>query len=644
MSEGEEMNRRSLVAWLGKGESVLAKASAFSRLTNSIGTALLFMLVVFIFADVFLRYIFSRPIIGSIDISELTLVSLVFLGVAYTQHQRAHVSMDILRARASEKNGLVIDIIANFLSLGVVALLCWRALATALLFIKTGNTTQVLTIPTAPFVLLVAFGLILLGLEFLRELCGNLVKGLALNLGRRLWLLALGTPALVLVLGALWTQEMLGEPSLVLVAIIGMVFFSIILMLGMPVALVLAMVGFVFYSHIRGVEAGFNMIGVLIYRTTASYTWSVIGFFLLMGVIVTFTGLSRDLYYSGNKWFGHLPGGMALATIGAGTGFAAIVGDSLSAAVGMGTVALPELKRYKYDDALATGVVISGGITGPMIPPSIGFILYALLAEQSIGDLFLAGVIPGLILAGAFILTTYIRCRKNPNLGPKGERSNWGERTKSLKSAGPIGALFMLVVGGIYSGVFTPTEGGSIGCAGAFIIGASMRRFNRQVFIKTLLEGGKMIAMCFLILSGAMMFGQFITITRVPAMLAELIAGLAVPPTVVLICILLVYLGLGAVMPSVPMILITVPIFYPVAIALGFDMIWFGVLVVLMMNLANVTPPWGISLFGVKGVNMDVSMVTIFRGVMPYILTTILVLVLILVFPSLATWLPNVLK
>jgi tripartite ATP-independent transporter DctM subunit len=454
----------------------------------------------------------------------------------------------------------------------------------------------------------------------------------------------LGTPALVVVLGILWSQQMLWEPSLTIDAVIGMAFFFIILMLGMPVALVLAMVGFVFFSHIRGVEAGLNMVGILIYRTTANYTWSVIGFFLLMGLIVTFTGLSKDLYQSGSKWLGHLPGGMAMATIGAGTAFAAIVGDSLSAAVGMGTVALPELRRFKYDDALATGVVISGGITGPMIPPSIGFILYALLAEQSIGELFIAGVIPGILLGLAFFLTTYIRCRINPNLGPKGEKSNWGERVKSFRAAGPIAALFMIVVGGIYAGVFTPTEGGSIGCAGAFIIGAVMRRLDRHLLIKTLLQGGKLIAMCFLILSGAMIFGQFITITRVPAMLAELIAGLAVPPTVVLICILLVYLGLGSIIPSIPMILITVPIFYPVALSLGFDMIWFGVLVVLMMNLANISPPWGISLFGIKGVVMDVSMGTIFRGVMPYILATIIVLILIVIFPPLATWLPGVLK
>jgi tripartite ATP-independent transporter DctM subunit len=638
------LNNSRLIARLNGVVSLLDKTNRPIRSLNSIGMGIFFLMVCFVFADVFLRYLFNRPIAGSVEVTELMLVVIIFLGIPYTQLYKGHVSMDLITSLLQPRARVVMDTLTASLSTGLFILLALRSSVNVQWFMHTNAESGTLGIPYTPFAVLVPLSCTLLLLLLIRDLLCNILEGVKLHFGTSLWVLMFGLPILVIALMALWLQPTFWNISLFGVGVIGIAVCLLFFLTGMPIAFVLAMIGFLFLAHIRGLEAGLNMAGVALFRSTASFNWAVITFFVLMGYITFFAALGKDIYYSAYRWFGHLPGGLAIATVGAASAFAAVVGDTVSSTVTMAAVAMPEMKRYKYSDTLATGSIAAGGALGPIIPPSIGFILYGSLASQSIGDLFLAGIVPGILMTISFMIYIFIRCLRNPMFGPRGTRSGWRERIISIKAGGPILFLFALVIGGIYAGMFTPTEGGGIGAAGALIISLAMRRLSWKAFVGAFLDAGRVSAMILLILAGASMFGFFVSASRIPATLAGFVAGLPVPPLVTMTVILIVYLILGAVMPVVPMIIITIPIFFPLALALGFDPIWFGVLVVLMGSVGVLTPPFGINCFALKGVTKDIPISTIFRGVMPFVGCTLVTVILVLVFPPLATWLPRLFR
>jgi tripartite ATP-independent transporter DctM subunit len=410
----------------------------------------------------------------------------------------------------------------------------------------------------------------------------------------------------------------------------------------MPVGFSLALVGFLGLGYLRNMDIGLRFLGTIPYTTTASFTFCVIPLFVLMGTFCYYSAISRDLYNSAYSWVGHYPGGIAMATITGCAGFAALCGDSLTTAVTMGTVSLPEMKRFKYDPALATGSVAAGGTIGILIPPSIGFILYGLLTNQSIGALFIAGILPGLLLTFLFIIYIYIRCHRNPDMGPAGIGVTFKEKLISLKGIWSMVVLFALVIGGIYMGLFTPTEAGAIGAFGALVIGLLQKRFSWETFSASLLDAGKITAMVFIILIGADIFSYFLAVSKLPFQLADFVGSLPLPRLLLLIIILFIYLVLGCLMPALAMIILTLPIFYPIVDALGFEPIWFGVIMVIMLEMAVITPPIGINVFAVSGVAKDVPMSTIFRGILPFFLVMIVCLAILIAFPQLATILPKI--
>lgn len=332
-----------------------------------------------------------------------------------------------------------------------------------------------------------------------------------------------------------------------------------------------------------------------------------------------------------------------MATVGASASLAAIVGDPAASTVTLGTVALPKMKKYNYDRGLATGVVCAGATLGPMIPPSVALIIYGIFAEQSIGRLFIAGIVPGLILALSFAAVIYTQCRRNPNLGPPGERSSWSTRLVSLKYSGPILLLFIIVIGGIYAGVFSAIEGGGIGAFVTFAIAMAMRRLNWSNFWAALLDGGKLIAMLIFLIGCALVFGHVLAASNLTTMLAVFIQGLPVSPLVVVAVIMLMFLLLGCIIDSAVLLILSIPILAPIAEALGLDLIWFGVLLVLMANLAMITPPYAMIIFILRGLAPDIPIGTMYRGILPFVLSTLAVAILILFFPALAIWLPNLL-
>jgi tripartite ATP-independent transporter DctM subunit len=310
----------------------------------------------------------------------------------------------------------------------------------------------------------------------------------------------------------------------------------------------------------------------------------------------------------------------------------------------MGAVTLPEMRKYKYNDRLSTGSIVGGANLGPLIPPSMPFIIYGLLTMMAIGELFIAGIIPGLLLSAVFILIVYAWCRLNPKAGPVGEKATWGQRFASLKTVWPMVVLFVLVIGGIYAGIFTPCEGGGVGAFGAFCIGLFMKRFTWQNFTQSLLDAAKVISMVFLLINGATLFGQLAAWCNLSGTMTDLIAGLGLTPTSVVLLILIIFFILGFVIDSATLLLIGVPILHPAVVASGVDPLWFAVLAVVTIGVGTITPPVGINLFALKGVAKDISISTIYWGAIPFVVGTVIVIGLIFAIPPLATWLPSVLR
>jgi tripartite ATP-independent transporter DctM subunit len=425
------------------------------------------------------------------------------------------------------------------------------------------------------------------------------------------------------------------------VGYIGIAVLVIMLFSGIHIAVVMGLIGFLGIVYLSGWEPALSVLGAVPYSAFGNVDLSVAPLFILMGSFCFHAGLSRDLFDTVHKWLGHFRGGLAMATVGACAGFAAVSGSSLATAATMGTVALPEMRRYKYDPALATGSVAAGGTIGILIPPSVILIIYAVLTEQSVGKLFLAGFIPGVLEAVFYIGVIFIICKIKPSMGPPGPKSSFKEKLVALKGTWIVIALFVLVIGGLYLGVFSPTEAAGVGAGGAFIFALARGRLNWQNFKESLISTTKTTAMIFTILVGAMIFGYFLAITRLPFELADYIGTLPVNRYVIIVLILVLYLFLGCVMDAMGMILLTVPILFPVAESLGFNPIWFGIIIVRVFEMASITPPVGMNVFVLKGVAKDVPLGTIFRGIIPFLIADFFHVTLLVAVPQVALFLPN---
>lgn len=428
-----------------------------------------------------------------------------------------------------------------------------------------------------------------------------------------------------------------------LLGIVGIVVLLILLFSGMNIGFSMLVVGFVGMIVATNWDGAMGLLMTIPYGAVAKYSLSVIPLFVLMGQFAFYGGLSEELFRFCYKWLGRLPGGLAVATIGACGGFAAICGSSTATAATMGTVCLPEMKRYGYVNTLSTGSVAAGGTLGILIPPSVGFILYGVTAEVSIGSLFAAGLLPGIMLMLFYMATVVIQVVRKPGMGPKSEKFSMGERVKSLTGVLPILILFIVVMGGIFGGIFTANEGASIGAFGAFIFMILKRKASIKNIIMALRDTVKTSCMIFLIMIGAEVFGKFLTFSRLPTLLAQSILGLDVSPYVVLIIILLIYVALGCVMDSLGMVLLLVPIFLPIVTGLGINLVWFGVLMVMVMESGLITPPVGMNVYVISGVAKDVPLFQIFRGVFPFLIALLIALAVVITVPSIATWLPSLL-
>jgi len=427
------------------------------------------------------------------------------------------------------------------------------------------------------------------------------------------------------------------------VGLLGVAAMLVLLALGMPIGIAMLLVGGVGFAvvHPGGVQATLYMLGSSPYSYSAFYELAVIPLFVLMGNLGATSGMASNLFAAAYAWIGHWRGGLAHATILACAGFAAVSGSSVASAVTMGKVCLPEMRRYNYDARLATGTVAAGGTLGILIPPSTAFVIYALLTEQSIGRLFLAGILPGLLLAGLFMMTVTIWMQFRPQYGPAGPRAAWAARRSSLGQASPMLTIVLITIGGIYVGAFTPVEAASVGAFLALLYTLWRRALTPASFMEMLLDTVRTTSFVFLILIGALVFGPFLALSGLPETIAVWLSSLDVPRVVILIIVLSVYIVLGTWMEGFSMLVLTLPIVIPIMEALNYDLIWFGVVMVIVLEMGLIDPPVGINVFVVKGLVPDVPVSQIFVGVLPFWFAMMVCVAILIVFPQIALIIPN---
>lgn len=429
-----------------------------------------------------------------------------------------------------------------------------------------------------------------------------------------------------------------------MIGFIGVILLLVLFLLNVPVSISLVIVGTVGIGFIRNWDTAFVQLGSTPFSTASSYSLSVIPLFILMGMFLSYSKFGNDLYTAVDSWIGHIRGGLAITTIGTSALFASISGSVNATTATMARIALPEMKKYKYDPGLSAACVAAGGTLGILIPPSVILVLYGVLTMEPIGKLLIAGIIPGILQMGLFMAVIYFMVVRKPELAPVTERKSFKVKLKSLNSVWPFALLFLISIGGIYKGFFTPTEAGGIGAFGAFLLAVLTRRLSWGDFKKSLNETTRLTAMIFLILIGADIFSKFLALSRIPVLITQYVSNLDVSPMLIMFFILVVYFILGLFLEGIAIFVLTLPVVYPLIIELGFNGVWFGVVMVLVMNIGLITPPLGLSVYIISGVAKDIPIQKIFKGVVPMLFAMIICLILVVLFPQLVTLLPDLMK
>ncbi|MFH1350652.1 MAG: TRAP transporter large permease [Pseudomonadota bacterium] len=433
--------------------------------------------------------------------------------------------------------------------------------------------------------------------------------------------------------------------SLTLIGLLGIALLLLVLFfLGMPVGFAMIIVGFCGFSYVISFQGALNMVGIEIWGNFSQYGLTVLPLFIFMGHIAFYSGIAERLYKTAYKWVGHWRGGLAISTIAADELFAAICGSNTATVATMGTVALPQMKKYHYDPILSSGTVATGGTLGAIMPPSVVLIIIGLQAEQSIVKLFLAGILPAILLGLLFVLTIHILCRVNPEWGPAGPKTSFGEKIRSLNGIIEALAIFILVIGGLYVGIFTPTEAGAVGVFFTFIVSVAGRRMTWKGFRASVLDTLKISCMVLILITGAIIFGRFLAVTRLPFIVADWVAALPVSRYLILAVVLLIYLIGGCVMDALGFLVLTIPIFFPMAEALGFDPIWYAIIITMVTTMGGYTPPVGVNMYIVKALDPEINIGTIFKSSSFFFLACILSIILIIIFPKIALFIPGLLK
>jgi tripartite ATP-independent transporter DctM subunit len=428
----------------------------------------------------------------------------------------------------------------------------------------------------------------------------------------------------------------------VIVGVLGSCLLFLLLLIGLPIAFSLMLVGFLGISYLASIKAALPLLARTVYEVSSNYSYTIIPLFIVMGSYAEISGISSDLYNTFDKWLRRLPGGLGMATIAAIAGFSAISGSSVASSAAFGKVAYPEMRRFNYSPRLAAGTVAAGATIDFLIPPSLGFVIFGMLTEQSIGKLLISGVIPGLMLAGAFMIILYFWVKFNPNSALSSpEGVSWKEKISALKGVWETVVIFLLVIGGIYTGLFTPTEAAGVGATLIFLMAIWKKKLTPRILLDSLLEAVRVSVMVLFLVAGANVFSYFLALSTIPMKVSTWIVGLVVSKYVILTVIVLIYLVLGCFLDAISMMILTLPVIFPVVLQLGFDPIWFGVICVLMMGAGLITPPVGLCVYTVASIAKDAPLEEVFKGALPFLIAILFVTFLITLNPGIALFLPG---
>lgn len=618
---------------------LLERTSRGAQVVGGIALVLMMGLTV---SDVALRNLFATVVPGALELNGLLMILVALSTLALVELARGHIQVDLVIdklpafARAPTIAGGLL------LALATIVITAVQVLRQTAYLWDGAIVSGVLRLPEWPFALAAACFLVLFALALLANLVTALDETRRLRDYRALlvgavWLVVAAIVFTLTLAPALLPFDVPRELRGVLCGVMCFV----LIFVGVQVAAAMALAALAGISLIIGPTASLTSLGTTALNVVGDPTWSVIPLFTWMGLLVVASGFAEELYRAAYRWIGHLPGGLASASTVSCAGLSSIVGDTLSGVYSMGSIALPQMKAYGYDMKLATASIACAATIGVMIPPSLAFIVYGMITEVSIGKLFMAGVVPGVLFAVILVGLITIRAIHNPALAPRGPVSSWPERLQASRGVWPILLLMVLVLGGIYSGAVTANEAGGIGAAGALLIALAMRRMSRDAFLRSIGQTLRLTASIILIFMFATAFSRFIAISGLTQQLIQLVTAWQLGPYQLIGAIVLFYIIIGMFMNALPAMVLTVPLFYPMAMNAGFDPIWFGVLVVIMVELGVVTPPIGVNVFAIASMTKDVTMYQIFQGVLPFWLAYLGLVLLIILFPQIALFLPS---
>lgn len=634
MSEDIMSPNKSLFAVL---DSALLKVTSAGLYISAAVMAIIGIPVV---VDVFTRLIFSVSILGVTDISEVLMAVMAFAVLAYVQTHDQHIAVDIIRGRLRPTNRALLDVYTWSVCFGICVVLTWAIFYITMDLRRAGQVTPVLNLPIWPVYLFSVVGILVLALAFLRDLLKAVSEVVQ---AKRAWILIV--PLALAVLTAClpvlpdWISWDLSRTGVGFLCF-GLMF--VMIFLGMPLGIAMALMGSLgLFMIMPRTGPVISLMGSSPYPAVASFLFMVVPMFLLMGEFALYTNLSKDMFQALSLWLGRTPGGLAAAAVGGCAGFAAICGDSLATAATMASAAVPEMRAKGYNPAYGCAAVAAGGTLGILIPPSVGFIIYSIITEQSVGTLFLAGVIPGILLSIIIMGVFVVMAIRHPELAPRGEAVRIIDKLRGTLGLVPMLLMIMLILGGILAGVFSPTEGGAMGAFFTLMYGLVRRIITRKNIGKSIISTSIINGRLMMVLIGVGIFGYFMAATRLPNNLASIITGLGASPYLVLFGIIVLYIVLGCLMNVIPMMMLTMPALFPTVISMGFDPVWFGVISVVLMELGQITPPVGIIVFAMASIVKDVPVEAIFMKIAPVFIGIFLLVLLLILFPQIALWLPG---
>jgi C4-dicarboxylate transporter, DctM subunit len=638
LSQTEKTEKRSSLTFSDR----LGKVEKFGAL---LGGVIILVMMIMTFIDTLLRQLFNRPISGVYELQSMLLVGVVYFGLSFIQSKRGHIRMDIISVRLSSGSQLVLQLLGDTVFLAVTVLITWQMGLQAWTAWLTGDyLAGVVHFPLAPAKTVLVLGTTLTSIRLITDIIINPLWHRGEEISRRSRISGIITAAviLIIIIAGLAFAKSLALPQ-ASVGWVVIILFMVLLFIGVPVAPAMALIGGLGFWLLLGTKSALGTAGTVPFGSTSEYLMTVLPLFIVMGAFAGLAGFAEKGFDLAKRWLENVRGGIVYATIVGSTIFAAATGSGAASCAVLSGLTLPEMLKSKVNRRLAIGVIASASSLAIMIPPSTSFVIYAMLTGNSIGKLLIAGIIPGLVGAAAIMVMVYIRSRIDPKLAGSVPlvRSSWKQRFSAIPSAWGIVLIVFVIIGGIFSGFFTPTEAGAVGAFVTFVAVIVLKKAGWRKILDTLVDSAGISVMILFILVGGVLFGNMISLSRLPVMLSQWVVSLSMPPILVLISIMVVYFILGCFLDSLSIMIITLPIIYPIILKLGFDPIWFGVLQVQNMEIAAVTPPYGMNLFILKGILKDVPMSDIFIGSMWFVLPMIATMAIYIAFPQLATWLPN---